>query len=75
MLDDVVEWASKLAKSTLTGLAMLDNEAVAAVSMASATRSMVRRLVSRLSSASRSVELLRVHSHDLFNLMFIRAEP
>ena len=43
-LADVVEWAGKLAKSTLTGLTMLDNKPVAAVSMATARKDLVRNL-------------------------------
>ena len=50
-LADVVEWAGKLAKSTLTGLAMLDNKPVAAVSMAAATKDLVRNLNSTTGSA------------------------
>eukprot|EP01043_Picozoa_sp_COSAG02_P047392 COSAG02_NODE_4540_length_5235_cov_4.163357_3_plen_86_part_00 len=64
VLDDVADWVSKLAKSTLTGLAMLDNKPVAAVSMTAATKSLVRCLVSIAGSASRSVQRIRVQSHD-----------
>jgi hypothetical protein len=52
ILDDVVEWASKLAKSTLTALTTLNNKPVAAVSMAAAIKSAVRYLVSKSDSSN-----------------------